>query len=445
MVDRTRQRHGCRLDATNSLLIARLMESTTSTAGTGCQAIGSPARGCQLIACLVSGRDRAAIAVISVRGHGASKVVLQNFTSAASREIHRGDVRYGTWHGPSKVPGDQDAMTLPGESVVVALLDELVDDWEIHCHGGEAAIERILQDLHFAGAAIVDSQDWLIGNDISMLKEESIDAISRVTTMRTAAIVLDQVRGAMEDFVQHALAFLKSDEVGAIESIHNQTKTMLGYSDLGKHLTEPWSVVLAGAPNVGKSSLINALVGYQRSITLDRPGTTRDVLHADAVIDGWPIVLSDTAGIRTDPSETIEQQGIKRACEMLRTADLVLWVQDAADEGGDLEPGIDLLRPSIRVRNKVDLISSAPESCRDSETLASQKDAATAQVVQTSATLGTGIDRLRQAIIATLIPEVPFAGAPVPLCDRQVRGLANILAANDARSMERSLKQLLGH
>jgi len=411
------------------------MESTTSTAGTGCQAI----------ACLVSGRDRAAIAVISVRGNSASEVILRNFTSAASRAIHRGDVRYGTWHSPTKVLGDQNATELPSESVVVALLDELVDDWEIHCHGGEAAIERILQDLHFAGAAIVDSQDWLIGNDINKLREEAIDAISRVTTMRTAAIVLDQVRGAMKDFVQHALAFLESDEVGAIESIHSQTKTMLGYSDLGKHLTEPWSVVLAGAPNVGKSSLINALVGYQRSITLDRPGTTRDVLHADAVIDGWPIVLSDTAGIRTNPSETIEQQGIKRACEMLRTADLVLWVQDAVDEDGDLEPGIELLRPSIQVWNKVDLIASAPEPCRDSETLASHKGAAIGRVVQTSAKFGTGIDHLRQAIIATLIPEVPLAGAPVPLCDRQVRGLANILAANDARSMERSLKQLRGH
>ena len=76
----------------------------------------------------------------------------------------------------------------------------------------------------------------------------------------------------------------------------------LAWEDFGLHLTRPWNVVLAGRPNVGKSSLINALLGYTRSIVFDQPGTTRDVVTAATAIDGWPIELSDTAGLRESPS-----------------------------------------------------------------------------------------------------------------------------------------------
>ena len=378
-------------------------------------------------ACLITGRERAAIAVISVCGGGAADVIARNFTSAGPRVSYRGDVRYGSWHGSA----DRGASALPSESVVVAFLDQPIDHCEVHCHGGEAAIDRILDDLHSAGAVIIDSRDVVAGNCASLLRHEAVEAISKVTTTRTAAVALDQVRGAMVDFVTLALASFGNDPAQAIGSIHDQAKSMLRLSNFGKHLTEPWSVVLAGAPNVGKSSLINALVGYQRSITLDRPGTTRDVLHADAVIDGWPIRLSDTAGIRTNPAEAIERQGIERARETLRTADLVLWVQDATAIYGS-ESLEDLPSPSICVFNKVDLATRPTASSRW-------------PVVETSATLGKGIDRLRQEIITALIPLVPDAGAPIPLCERQIRGLGTILAADDASSMEQSLKQLRGY
>ncbi len=404
-------------------------------------------------ACLITGRERAAIAIISLRGDNASELINQNFTPATSRKICRGDVRYGVWHGPGvwQGPGVNSENVVPSESVVVAYLhptdnrengagpffgsskthdSNTVENWEIHCHGGAAAIQRILDDLSAAGATIVDSDNLLAIAGISELQQESLNALGLTTTIRTAAIVLDQVRGAMSDFACGALRCLDSEAEDAIDLIHRQAREILRLSEFGKHLTLPWSVVLAGSPNVGKSSLINAIVGYRRSITLDRPGTTRDVLHADAIIDGWPILLSDTAGIRTNPAESIEQQGIERARDALRRADLVLWIEDAADELSSRPPtDLESTRRWLRVVNKIDLVrqlSQLPAS----------------QAIETSATLGIGIDALRQAIVSKLISEIPPAGFPVPISERQTRILNDISSADNTLSLRPLLIQL---
>ena len=106
-----------------------------------------------------------------------------------------------------------------------------------------------------------------------------------------------------------------------------QIAILLARADLGRHLVRPWSVVLAGPVNVGKSSLINALAGYGRSIVHHAPGTTRDAVTAATAIDGWPVELCDTAGLR--PAATpVERAGIERAQERLAQADLAVLVFD---------------------------------------------------------------------------------------------------------------------
>ena len=131
-------------------------------------------------------------------------------------------------------------------------------------------------------------------------------------------ILLDQYHGGLEHALRRTIADLERHRLAARPSA---IAACCNRADLGLHLTSPWRVVVAGPPNVGKSSLINALVGYHRAVVFDTPGTTRDVVTVGTAIDGWPVELSDTAGIR--PSDDRLESRVGRAIEQTRQADLV--------------------------------------------------------------------------------------------------------------------------
>lgn len=393
-----------------------------------------------VIACLVTGEARAAIATICLSGPRASLVIEQNFTAATNKPLVASEVRYGKWHGGELVSEANDR----SESVVVVRMDtqnrDIVDGrwfypldcdaWEIHCHGGMAATKRIVEDLKRTGATILGPSDWQFACGINRLEQEASETLARTTTTRTAAIVLDQVRGAFCRWVDEMLTQVESSsDIGAVQARIRHT---LDLASFGLHLTEPWKVVLAGAPNVGKSSLINSLVGYRRSITLDQPGTTRDVLQAHAVIDGWPILFSDTAGIRDNPAEEIEREGISRTNATVRSADLVIWVVDGTQmPEADDRSRIELSRDFVRVINKIDLCES--KQLRHSRV-----------GIETSATTGVGIDELRQTIVSKLLPVIPEAGTAIPVCERQVAWLTEAAAAKDLATVRLALQKLQG-
>jgi tRNA modification GTPase len=394
-----------------------------------------------VIACLLTGDARAAIATICVSGPAVSTLVTENFKAAFPRPIASHEVRFGIWHG-----GKQDADdTGVAESIVVVRVASSqssqssqstkgymqpsdFETWEIHCHGGAAATRRILEDLERTGATIVAPEAWQQACGIDLLAREATSALANTTTTRTAAIALDQVRGSFSHWINQLLERLKNGE--SMDSLGREVRAVLRFADFGLHLTKPWEVVLAGAPNVGKSSLINALVGYTRSITLDQPGTTRDVLKAHAVIDGWPILLFDTAGVRDNPGEDIERQGIELAKATIQNADLVIWVEDGSTPGGAMQQALGTLpRRSLQVFNKIDLHSN--------ESLHRAADA-----LETSATTGEGLDQLRRRIVQTLIPEVPKPGSPVPICLRQIVGLTIAAETDETHVMVQALEEL---
>ena len=144
----------------------------------------------------------------------------------------------------------------------------------------------------------------------------------------------------------------------------------------GEVVRDGLQVVLAGAPNVGKSSLLNALARRNVAIVSDEPGTTRDVLEVKLELAGLPVVVSDTAGIRAAAGK-VEEEGIRRAFERMRAADLVLWLMDAADPGTPPPPANLAVRADrlLLLHNKADLVygSALPAPSDDTITISAFK------------------------------------------------------------------------
>ena len=200
---------------------------------------------------------------------------------------------------------------------------------------------------------------------------------------------------------------------------------ILGFAELGKHLVEPWKVIVAGAPNAGKSSLMNALAGYTRSVVSPVPGTTRDVVSATLAFDGWPISLSDTAGLRI-AADSLEASGVEVARRFLRDADLIVWLLDST-EAEPVWPTDDVVSSTklLLVKSKIDLPAAAWVSTTSHEVLA------------ISTITGDGIDTLIAQIVSRLVPIVPEPNEAVPYSPRIADALlAATVCLSDARADE---------
>ena len=174
-------------------------------------------------------------------------------------------------------------------------------------------------------------------------------------------------------------------------------------------------MVLAGPPNVGKSSLVNALVGYQRAIVYDAPGTTRDMVTATTALDGWPVELCDTAGLRRG-REAIEVEGVRLARLAATAADVLVLVFSAQEPWqADQQELLDEWPDAITVYSKCDL-GPPPYDGRPPG-------------IATSAVTRAGLDELERAVARRLVPGEPEAGAAVPLDAEQVALLEQVLAA----------------
>lgn len=324
-----------------------------------------------------------------------------NGMSIAESEFGR--VLYGSWG------------TSVTEDVVICRIDQ--NTLEIHCHGGAAAVSRILADLEQLGCR--QQSAWqALAEEAEELELELQSVLSQCQTLQTARWVIRQSDGRLAEAVRPFAGSPTDAGDESLETAQDELDQLLRYSQFGLHLTQPWKVVVAGRPNVGKSSLINALVGFQRSIVLDQPGTTRDVLTAHTVLDGWPIELIDTAGIH-ESDEPIEVEGIKRAQSLLSESDAILLVLDRSQP---LRPEDDRLMADIPpekkllVANKCDL-----ESAWNHETFE--------QTIPVSAQNASGLDRLTTRLLEQLLPDQPDESAAFPVTRRQVNLLLSMREA----------------
>jgi tRNA modification GTPase len=298
---------------------------------------------------------------------------------------------------------------------------------ELHCHGGREVV-RFLQELfEERGLCLCTWQEFLRHTAPDPLRAGAAVALASATTARAAAVLLDQHEGALGQALDSALAALgRADSAAAQETL----AALEHWSALGLHLAAPWRVTVAGAPNVGKSSLVNALAGYQRSVVAATPGTTRDVVTAQLALDGWPVEVADTAGLREDAG-AVEGQGILLARAAARAADLCLWVLDASAE--PVWPGADA-GPVRLVVNKVDL-PAAWDLVRAEGAL------------RVSARTTEGVAELCAAVAGWLVPEAPPPGTAVPFTLEQVEAIAAArrhLGAGSQTEARRTLSALRG-
>ncbi len=375
-------------------------------------------------AALLTPRGRGAVA--TVRFDGDCRLIDDArpsvFRAANGRRLSEQSVNrivFGRW-------GDE----FTEEEVVVCRTAE--GTIEIHCHGGDAAVRRVLDDLQSIGCTI---GSWQQNSTriAGLLETECIEALTRATTLRTAEMLLQQ----QSSLLRSALEELRTAEwtPDSLAWIRERLDGLLRWSCFGLHLSRPWDVVLAGRGNVGKSSLINMLLGYSRSIVYAEPGTTRDVVTAETAFDGWPVRLADTAGMRDD-ADTIESAGIRLARGRLAEADLRVLLFDTSQPPHDDD--FRLLRDwpdAIRVAHKCDLdnVWTGHQTPDDA--------------LRVSSLTGEGVETLAKRLVNRLIPHVPEPDTPLPVTGRQIdllnRARQAVILKNEA-DFRAALTECLG-
>lgn len=224
---------------------------------------------------------------------------------------------------------------------------------EIHCHGGVLVTARILEALLRAGARAAEPGEFtrraFLNGKMDLTQAEAVMDVIRASTPRALRAAgeqlegrlgaeVEKIRSALLAVVAHLEAYIDfpeegiSPHVGAtlledIRSVQTQVDALLGTAREGRILREGVRLVLCGAPNAGKSSLLNRLLGFERAIVSEIAGTTRDTIEEFASLRGLPFRITDTAGLR-ETTDAVEQEGVERAKKAIEAADVVVHVID---------------------------------------------------------------------------------------------------------------------
>ncbi len=356
-------------------------------------------------AAVLTAQGRGAIAIIRVWGPDAlvpADAVFRPLRGPRLKDTRPGRLRLG------RVGAGM------GDEVVAVVLEGEAPEVEFQGHAGPAAIDLVLDALRQEGVTIREPESWVRARSPSAIAAAALIDLAQAPTLRSAEILFDQAEGALD----RELAAIWAALPGQVPEARDRLDALLARAQVGLRLLDGWRIVLTGRPNVGKSRLLNALAGFERAIVHPTPGTTRDVVTVRTAIDGWPVELADTAGLRsaTDP---VEMRGLELAWERRQKADLVVLVLDRSEPLAAEDHAAMAAAPeALRVATKADLHPAW--------------DAASCQALPVSALSQEGLDRLQAAIAGRLVPVVPPPGAGLPFRVPQVERL-------------RRLRFLLGH
>ncbi len=289
---------------------------------------------------------------------------------------------------------------------------------EVNCHGGIAAVQRVVECFVARGAEEVEGEDLLCRQAATTLQAEAMLALTRAQTELGAKILLDQLDGALP---RAAAQWPWDDPPALAETLHRALAT----ERLGLALWQPPSVAVVGPANAGKSTLFNVLARQNRVIVSPVPGTTRDTVSAEVSLAGVPVWLVDTAGQR-EPQCAIEREAIERARAAAQSADLALLVLDAAEE---LPVPLDTLREALPERtvtilNKCDLEQRPWARAADGP-------------VRCSARTRAGVPELVERVVFELVGAAQYESCrPVVFTERQAGVLREALRAAEGGRVE---------
>ncbi len=322
-----------------------------------------------------------------------------------------GRICYGRWNGEDLV-----------------LVRTSVRTWEIQCHGGTVAVDRICSDLLRdgvlngdvdteavtldTGAHAADVEAELLASVHSVVQQAIRTRLANARSRRTAGLILAQASNSLCHDLMMTLDSPHTD-ADAVTAIRQR---LASWQDVADHLTEPWCVVFAGAPNVGKSSLLNSIAGMERSIVCDQPGTTRDVVEVDGLIDGWPFRFVDTAGLREGSDDQIEELGIQQSHRAASQCDvLCLVLDDSSDAAAWSDRLSRALFPehTLLLRNKCDLMAKHEFQQAPFQDLPALSGL---PVIHVSARTGQGLPELLHWIKQSVVPREPDKDTTLPLC-----------------------------
>ncbi len=326
------------------------------------------------IAALATAPGRSALAVVRLAGEGAFEVAarviasfaaepartarLAEFSNSDGSPLDRG--LYLTYAAPHSYSGD--------------------DTVELFTHGGLVVPARVLAALHAAGARPAAPGEFtrraVLNGKLDLLQAEAVGDLVDATAGAQARGALHQLEGGLSrriaalrerliqlqallsydvDFPEEDDGPVPRERIRAeLASVRSGVGRLIATAPAGERLREGALVVFAGRPNVGKSSLFNALLGRERALVTPEAGTTRDTIEAFAEFDGWPVRLADTAGLWDAPG-TLDRLGVEVSRKYLGGADLVLLCVEAGRELGSDEAAILGERPCLLVRTKADL------------------------------------------------------------------------------------------
>lgn len=379
---------------------------------------------------------RGAIAIVRMSGDKALEIAssiftckkLKSFKDAQPNYMYYGSIDAGTFKDNILAVYFKAPHSYTGEDIV-----------EFQCHGGVRLIDEILKTCLKKGCEIADKGEFtkraFLGGKIAlsdaegiidMINSESVaslnasyrlsagDIAKKINDLQTTLLDCVCELEASLDYPEEMEEEAKSNANTTTDHLIDELEKLVSTAKVGGYIRQGINVAIVGQANVGKSSLLNALVGKDRAIVTDIAGTTRDSLEEYIEVDGVMLKLIDTAGIR-DTSDTVEAMGVERSKQAAKGSDITLFVTEAGRQLNDYEK--DLIK-SFDDRNKIMLVINKCDTAQD------DRDG-----IKISAKDNVGIEELKKAIVNTFIDSSVDTNGNIITNERHAQAIRQAIAS----------------